>query len=334
MDPSFRLGQIESSWGEKKNLNLQYFQSNKLDYELNKSKDEKTLKKKKEDEKHDYFHDYFRGLTKCNFVDFDSLRIANVDALAGLTKYSGGYLAQSANFELNGFGKMLHFVTIGNSGSFAEYFNWRRLDSYGVIFKSKTKVEEPIKYNVDYSRVTILHDFNRLLEYSEDVFSVYGGLDVVVCDTVKNIRNVSNSLVFNDLVLMIQGLILSKTILKKDKGIHVTFLKESKSDIAKQYIFLHALLFEEIAVFKNFTSNVHTDDVVIICKKIKKTDTKIDNKMKIFEKMDKRFLSYIRQINDEITEYQNKVKENIIKEFNYPRIVSSWGLTMDEIKNF
>ena len=236
----------------------------------------------------------------------DGLKLANIDAVYGITQHRTGYLAPHSK------DKLIFADLGGEPGGFTQYILWRDILSKGMgISLSKSRFDR--KY----------YDFKRFIvntgstdSFAQDFLRRYPeGADLVVA----NAKGRSDDELENSKLILSEVLVAVK-IMAEDRSVFVCKLFDTQTLFMAQLLYVCSNVFQEIDIFKPITSSPFSSERYLICSGFNKSKASqaqflLQQTMNLFDDdstpvtmiqnpLPYEFVSWLRQRNLESAELQ------------------------------
>jgi len=181
----------------------------------------------------------------------DGLKLANIDAVYGITQHRTGYLAPHSKDELI-------FADLGGEpGGFTQYILWRDILSKGMgISLSKSGFDR--KY-YDFKRFIV--NTGSTESFAQDFLRRYPeGADLVVA----NAKGRSDGELENSKLILSEVLVAVK-IMAEDRSVFVCKIFDTHTLFMAQLLYVCSNVFQEIDIFKPITSSPFSSERYLIC---------------------------------------------------------------------
>lgn len=205
------------------------------------------------------------------------LKLANTDAVYGITQHRTGYLAPHSK------GQLIFADLAGGPGGFSQYILWRDPDSRGMgITLRDNTADSSVNWDrryLDFSRFTVENgddgtgnlytntrsfpdNFLRTFPEGADLVVSDGGFDV--SGKEEDQERLSSRLILTEVLVAIR-------ILKEGNSVFVCKVFDTITLFMAQLLYLCANVFDEIDLFKPIASRPANSERYLVCSGFKRT---------------------------------------------------------------
>lgn len=314
-----------------------------------------------------YLTNPFSEIGKSLFKYPDSVKLANLDAILDITKHQTGYYTYQTMFAED---EDYSYLDInGAPGGFSEYLQWRRPGLHGIgispdihIPWTEEILDTIMRFHIHKGNDNTGEIKTNIEPISKYTLEVHArGLDIVMASLFPASENFIQGLTDDDTFHELTAILITAVNTMRQDGTFILRFYDSYSNLARDFIYLMASIFESIWIMKPISTDLWTQEKFLVGKKLrvenleeiikfllsmKKNYEKGTQTVSLFSKSPpQKFREWLQGINNQITSIQNEqlqtIKESmdkkcaggktLINEYNNYRALAIWNLPDNNI---